>query len=193
MHLERNTTWWSRLATDGLSQVLGFDPNPEMEIPHVRGLPVLIDRPRESVQVREWPNTAGRLEPVRSTDLVRWDRSLAPEPPTGTVLPYGESPDPAFLREASLWFTKFVRSLEQVSGIMRAAPSETPRAVVLTPSNLIGRIDCPEGLVPVPRRLGEFPGGAIVTMYPSQWDHRTAYAGNIKEWLTSTVTTMRIR
>jgi hypothetical protein len=191
--LSRDTTWWSRLATDGLSDVLGFEPEPNREIPHVRGLPVPLDVPVGSVQIREWPNIAGRLEPAGSADLVRWDRSLAPEPPTGTVVSYGVAPEPGYSTEMLAWFAKFVRSLEQVPGVARAVKSETPRAIVLTPCNLDDQSDRPDGLVAVPRRLAEFPGGAIVTMRPNQWDHRSAYADEIRDWLGSTAANTHIR
>jgi hypothetical protein len=191
--LSRDTTWWSRLAPEGLSDVLGFDPDPDREIPHVRGLPVSLGLPRGSVQVREWPNIAGRLEPVEKTDLVRWDRSLAPEPRTGTIVRYGAAADRDHLSEIFTWFAKFVRSLEQMPGITRAVQGDTPRAILLTPTELTRRTDCPDGLTPVPLRLGEFPGGAILTMRPDQWDRRPAYADEIREWLASTAATPHIR
>lgn len=180
-----DSVWWSRLATEGLTDMLEFEPDPACEIPHVRGLPVPIDRPSGTVFVREWPNIAGRLEPVEDGDLVRWDRSLAAKPPVGTIISHGASADPTLLTTVNAWFSKFVRSLEQTPGVVRASPSETPRAIILTPWPHEDLRSLPDGIIPVSRGLAEYPGGIILTMRPKQWEHKSAYAEQIQGWLES--------
>ncbi len=176
------TMWWSRLADETLADDLGFTPHPSFEIPHVRGIPIQIPRPDGRQAVREWPNRAGRLEPFHGDDVVRWDRRLAPEPRSHLVLGRGEATDVAVLKEMQPWFDRFIRSLEQFRRVIRATPSETPRAILLTPRVPIGEV--PAGVKPLPQRLGEFPGGIQITLDPDSWHHRDAYADDVRGWLT---------
>ncbi|KAA3636326.1 MAG: hypothetical protein DWP92_09675 [Armatimonadetes bacterium] len=180
--LRAQTTWWSRLADETLSDDLGFTPHPSLEIPHIRGIPVPIPLAEDQRAVREWPNLAGRLEPLQAGHVVRWDRRLAPEPHSQEVLARGEATDVALLEEMQPWFDRFIRSLEQIRRVIRAAPSETPRAILLTPRNPVG--DLPSGVEAVPRRLGEFPGGIQITLGPDSWQQRDAYADDVRGWLT---------
>ncbi|MCZ7533110.1 MAG: hypothetical protein M5U23_06865 [Acidimicrobiia bacterium] len=182
IRLRAQTTWWSRLADETLPKELGFTPHPSLEIPHVRGIPIQFPLPDGHRAVREWPNRAGRLEPFHAGDVVRWDRQLAPEPRSPDVLARGASADPALLEEMQPWFGRFIRSLEQIRRVIRATPSETPRAILLTPRNPTG--DLPPGVERLPERLGEFPGGIQITLSADWWHHRDAYADDVRGWLT---------
>lgn len=175
------STWWSRLADTTLADDLGFTPNADHEIPHVRGLPIQIPLPEGHRAVREWPNRAGRLEPVLDGDIVRWDRGLAPPPPGDHVIGRGEPIDVATLVTMRQWFNRFIGSLEQIRHITRAAPCETPRAILLTPGNPTG--ETPLGVEPLPKRLAEFPGGIQITLYADAWHERDAYADKVRGWL----------
>lgn len=173
-------TWVSRLRTTDFSAEMGFDPAMANEIPHVSGLPVNIPLPEGATVVREWPNLAGRLEPAIEGDLVRWDRSLAPSPPTGTVIARGVPTDEALLSEIQRWFARFVRGLTQIPGIVAATPSDTPRVVILTPGGIPDGSGPIYGLAPVPDHLAEFPGGIILTMNADSFDRRSQYADAVR-------------
>lgn len=179
--LTATSTWWSRLADTTLADDLGFTPYPDREIPHVRGVPIQMPLPGGHVAVREWPNRAGRLEPVHEGEIVRWDRSLALPPPTDHVIARGEPIDVATLAMMGQWFNRFIGSLEQIRHITRATPCETPRAILLTPREPRG--ETPSGVERLPKRLAEFPGGIQITLGLDAWHEREAYADRVREWL----------
>lgn len=180
--LSAETTWWSRLSDDTLPDDLGFTPNPSLETPHVRGVPIRITLAEGHRAVREWPNRAGRLEPFRDDDIVRWDRQLAPQPQAAHILGRGEPTAVETLSAMQPWFDRFIRSLEQIRRVIRATPSETPRAILLTPRD--PNRELPRGVESLPKRLGEFPGGIQITLSPDSWHQRDAYAHDVRAWLT---------
>ncbi|MEZ5176129.1 MAG: hypothetical protein R2823_07985 [Acidimicrobiia bacterium] len=185
--LDPATTWWSRLAWEGLAFDLGITLDPSREIPHVRGVPIPVPIPEAHTVVREWPNRSGRCEAFSEHDLVRWDRSLAPPPSAPWVIPRGTEVDPTEFVERQRWFAKFVRSLEQIPKVVRAVPSDTLAAIVLTPARAMG--DLPAGVDPVPRQLGEFPGGITIRVPSKHWEDRDAYADIVRAWLRVHATT----
>ena len=176
--------WFSRLRPIAPTTAPDSDEDIVRELPHVRGRPIRTVAPADARIVTEWPNLAGRLEPVREGDIVRWDRTLAPEPPDGEVLAYGVPTDPNLLHTMYQWFRKFVRSLEQEPGIIAATPFETSRAILLTPRGLL-REPRTLGLDRIPQRLGEFPGGVVVTMREELWTDRSTFADETIRLLTS--------
>lgn len=154
------------------------------ELPHVKGTPIRAVSPKGAKVVTEWPNLAGRLEPIHEGDIVRWDRTLATEPPDGDVRGYGAQTDPEVLEQMFSWFRKFVRSLEQEPGIVAATPFETSRAIVLTPKGLAEDLETP-GVDRVPDRLGEFPGGVVLTFREELWQTRSNFADDTLRLLTT--------
>jgi hypothetical protein len=82
------------------------------------------------------------------------------------------------------WFRKFIRSLEQEPGIVAATPFETSRAIVLTPRGLAEGTHMP-GVDPVPDRLGEFPGGVVLTLRQDLWKNRSTFADETLSLLTT--------
>lgn len=154
------------------------------ELPHVKGKPIRAVAPKGAQVVTEWPNLAGRLEPIHEGDIVRWDRTLAPEPNHGDVQPYGRTTEPEMLTQMFRWFRRFVRSLEQEPGIVAATPFETCRAILLTPKGLSDDSRLP-GVDPVPDRLGEFPGGVVLTLREEQWAKRSNFADDTLRLLTT--------
>jgi hypothetical protein len=159
---------------------MGFSPLTTNEVPHVRALPIPLAVPPGSIVVREWPNIAGRLEPARDGDVVRWCRSLAPEPPQGTVVARGEPAEPGLVVEMRQWLLKFARRLMQMPGVSIAASPDTPRIILLTPHGLKNEADRPEGIDRVPERLAEFPGGLVLTMDERTFEDRTEYADAVE-------------
>lgn len=150
----------------------------------MRGKPIRAVAPNGASIVTEWPNLAGRLEPIHEGDIVRWDRTLAPEPPSGNIRAYGIQTDPDLLPKMVSWFRKFIRSLEQEPGIVAATPFETSRAIVLTPRGLAEGTHMP-GVDPVPDRLGEFPGGVVLTLRQDLWKNRSTFADETLSLLTT--------
>ena len=172
--------WVSRVRAPHFRDQMGFDAGLANEIPHVRGLPVDIALPSEAFVVREWPNLAGRLEPVSGDDIVRWNPSLAPAPSTANVVRGGDEVNKGDLADMTLWMARFARALTQIPGVTLAAPSDSPRLIILTPHGLPNRTDLPTGMLAVPDRLGEFPGGIVLTMDPTSFEHRAEYAGIVE-------------
>ena len=168
--------WGSRLRTSSFKTQMGFALLPSHEIPHVRCLPVESPVPKDATVVREWPNLAGRLEPPAATDIVRWSIGSAPKPRVGVLVPRGDKVNSALLREMTKWMTSFARSLTQIAGVTLAAPSETPRCLILSPNGVVGRTDLPVGMRPVPERLAEFPGGIVLSMSERSFQRRKEYA-----------------
>jgi hypothetical protein len=175
-----NNVWVSRLRNEHFADHLGFAPDPDNEIPHLRGLPVQVSLPRGAVTVTEWPNLAGRCEPSTENDVVRWCRPLASEPPTGSVVPYGDVVGSEKIVEMGSWLGKFARSLMQLPGVSIPTQSESPRIIVLTPRGVRHVDDLPNGITPVPRRLAEFAGGVILTMDHRTFDQRLEYAETVR-------------
>lgn len=176
--------WFSRLRPIAPTSSPDDTTERVRELPHVRGKPIRAVAPNDATVVTEWPNLAGRLEPIHEGDIVRWDRTLALEPPTGRVRAYGVETDPEMLQRMFQWFRKFVRSLEQEPGIIAATPFETSRAIVLTPRGLKDGVVLP-GVDPVPSRLGEFPGGVVLTLREELWKSRSNFADDTVHLLTS--------
>ena len=172
--------WVSRLRTADFDDEMGFNASAANELPHVNALPVHLRLPPDSLAIREWPNLAGRLEPAEPGDIVRWCRSLAPEPPHGSVMARGESVEVRLLAEMRLWLMKFARALTQMPGVSLATPSDTPRIIVLTPGGIAPDVDLPRGLERTPTRLGEFPGGVVLTMDRRSFEHRAEYADAVE-------------
>jgi hypothetical protein len=180
---ELDELWFSRLRPIAPTFKSGDTSDRIKELPHVRGKPIRAVAPKHAKVVTEWPNLAGRLEPIHEGDIVRWDRTLAPEPPSGEVHGYGTQADPELLQKMYQWFRKFVRSLEQEPGIVAATPFETARAIVLTPTGLKGG-RLPPGVDPIPPRLGEFPGGVVLTLRADLWRRRSTFADDTLQLLT---------
>ena len=172
--------WVSRLRTPDFERQMGFVPAIANEIPHVDGVPVDVHVPDGDTVIREWPNLAGRLETPDAAHVVRWHRSLASAPPCGVVIPRGQSVDDALLTEMRRWVTKFARSLEQLPGVTVAASGDAPRALVLTPRGISHHPDLPTGIDPVPTHLAEFPGGVILTVNETSFEHRAEYADAVE-------------
>ena len=159
---------------------MGFDAELANEIPHVRGLPVELSLPPEAFVVREWPNLAGRLEPHTDNDIVRWNPSLAAAPSAVNVFRSGDEVNDGELSRMTLWMARFARALTQIPGVTLATPSDSPRLIVLTPHGLPNRHDIPVGMRAVPDRLGEFPGGIVLTMDAASFEHRAEYADGVE-------------
>lgn len=176
--------WFSRLRPIAPHTAPESDGDSVRELPHVRGRPIRAVAPDGAQIVTEWPNLAGRLEPIQEGDIVRWDRTLAPEPPRGRVIAYGAHTEPTALHSMYQWFRKFIRSLEQEPGIIAATPFETSRAIILTPRGLRRRPRIP-GLDRVPQRLGEFPGGVVITLREDMWETRSTFADETIQHLTT--------
>ena len=172
--------WASRLRTADFTDDMGFTPSAASEIPHVNGLPVPLPISRGVTVVREWPNLAGRLEPADDADIVRWCRSLAPPPSRGTVMARGETVHHRLRSEMRQWLTRFARALTQIKGVSLAAPSETPRLILLTPGTPLHGVELPRGIERTPARLAEFPGGMVLTMDRRSFEHRTQYADAVE-------------
>ena len=174
--------WFSRLRP--IAPTTPYDESDQVkELPHVSGRPIRAVAPKGAAVVTEWPNLAGRLEPIHDGDIVRWDRTLAPEPTAGEIHPYGAQVAPELLPKMFQWFRKFIRTLEQEPGIVAATPFETSRAIVLTPRGLASGPHRP-GVDPVPSRLGEFPGGVVLTMREDLWTARSNFADDVIQLLT---------
>lgn len=172
--------WVSRLRTPDFDVEMGFTPAIANEIPHVGGVPVDIPVPEGDTVIREWPNVAGRLETPDDLDIVRWDRSLASQPPCGVVIARGEAVDDVLLAEMRNWVTKFARGLGQLPGVSVAVATDTSRTLLVTPRGVSHRRDLPKGVDPVPTRLAEFPGGVILTIDQSTFEHRAEYADAVE-------------
>lgn len=175
--------WVSRLRTDDFADDMGFEPIDGNEIPHVNGLPVRLPMRAGATVVREWPNIAGRLEPGQDSDVVRWCRSLAPEPQQGRVMARGVVVDEGHLDEMRRWLTKFARALTQIPGVALTTPTDTPRVVLLTPRGVASRSDLPNGIDPITPRLAEFPGGVVLTMDEQSFESRAEYADAVESIL----------
>jgi hypothetical protein len=176
--------WFSRLRPIAPSSSPDDQPERIRELPHVLGKPIRAVAPSHASIVTEWPNLAGRLEPIHEGDIVRWDRSLAPEPLSGEVRPYGTKVDPDLLPKMFDWFRKLVRSLEQEPGVVAATPFETSRAILLTRRGIETDMRVP-GVEAVPSRLGEFPGGVVITLREELWKHRSTFADDTIQLLTT--------
>ena len=165
-----------------------LDAHATVEIPHVRGLPVdsAVDVPAE--RVREWPNRLGHIEPASEGDRIHWYPELAARPPLEAIAfdlggqPCDEgapvSTDES-IEERTRWLGSLIRSISQVRGVRAAAPVAGPCGIVLTPTGLPPTFDVAQwgsALAPIPRRLGEFPGGIQLAVTPTVWSRREAYA-----------------
>jgi hypothetical protein len=182
----------SRLAEGNVAGDLGVEAIDVQEIPHLKGLPLDVPMPDHTTVVREWPNLAGRFEPTTGGGLVRWNRSLAPPPPSGAQIAWGETDrfvDPA---EGLPWFRRFIRTLEQHRGVVIATPTETMRAIVLTPWGVDDTKTLPPGLTPVPEKYAEFPGGVVITVDAGGWDQHRSYAEEIQSWFADSSAASRL-
>lgn len=164
------------------------DDDATVEIPHVRGLPVdaAITGPAE--RVREWPNRLGRMEPATNGDRLHWYPEIAERPSLDAIaFDLGGRPidehesfaSRASIEERTRWLASLVRSISQVRGVRAAAPIAAPCGIVLTPTGLPPTFrDALWGsaLAPIPRQLGEFPGGIQLAVTPTMWSRRDAYA-----------------
>jgi len=174
----------SRLVDRDVFAILGVEPSSTVEIPHVTGAPVKNSVPKGAASVHAWPNIAGKLEAHGPEDRVVWNRTFAAAPSDGVVLPTGDpsqfAGDPAALR----WFGKFLRSLEQFPGVVIAAPSDTTRAIVLTPWGMPSDGAQPEGVLALPRPFPEFPGGLCIVMDAASWSRHMTYAAGVRDWFS---------
>lgn len=180
----------SRLAADDVLGDLGVMESDTVEIACLRGLPVTVPIGEDITVVREWPNLAGRCEPFSGDHIVRWDRTLAPEPQSDHVVGRNTSPSIPLetSAEAVAWFRRTIRSLEQHPGVLRATPSETARCILLTPWAIDDTTTpLPEGVRKVPSRLAEFPGGLVVSFDADRWDLREEYASDIQDWFAERI------
>lgn len=155
---------YSRLWRLGLDKDLADIAVPSIEIPHVGGIPVNIPLPEGTVRLAEWPNELGMLEPFDENTYVRWDRQLAPRPPTERIIETSSDPAPDDLPAMTTRMIRVCRTVEQIRGVRRAATPHAPITMLLTPGytepDLTEIRSTFPGTVSIPRsRLGEFPGG----------------------------------
>lgn len=189
------------------SRLRWFDAGDEsgaIEIPHLRGTPILdASLDTRVVRRREWPNRLGVCESGAGADSVRWYPELAPPPPTGRITELGidgqpRQPDGAGQHSASHaarteWLRNLVRSASQHRGVSVAGRVRGPACVLLTPRgapvpspSAPTSVRSPWGLAlgPVPAHLGEFPGGLQLAVTDIVWGRRDEYAAAVSDMIT---------
>ncbi|MCB1247571.1 MAG: hypothetical protein KDB69_09920 [Acidimicrobiia bacterium] len=175
--------WVSRLACPpslGAPSVDAFGSEGG-ELPTVAGVPVRGVAPVGSPVVVFWPNIAGCLEPIEADDdLVVWDRSLAPAPHRGCIVPYREHVDDIERGRTERWFRKLMGHCSQIRGIRVAVPTDTARVILSGPSRP-GLDGAPPGIVRLPSHLTEFRAAVLVTS-PLDRDP-TRYAADVVSWV----------
>ena len=167
--------------TVAVSRLGWHDAAAAIEIPHVRGVPVITGN-GEHVIERSWPNRLGMLE--HRGDRIVWHSELAPVPEREADERIGVAIIAAAeFHERRHWFSKLLKRSTQHRGIMLAAPPEALAAILLTPAG-VGHTAIPghveDTIEDVPLRLGEFPGGIQLRLTDRAWQHRQEYASVIE-------------
>lgn len=184
---DRDVTLVSRLAWN--EATTEARPGHAVEVPHVRGVPVIGGgiRPEGAKRRRSWPNRAGILETGAAADSVDWYADLADSPPNGKVVshsaPFGDRID-----DRVAWLRQLLKTLGQIRGVAVPIAPEAPCCIVLTPGVPAHRLAAaahqfPGAIVALPERFAEFPGGIQLRVTPEAWLHADAYAVSVQEVL----------
>ena len=159
-----------------------------IELPHVRGVPIVPAGIDAGTRIREWPNICGHLEAGGREDIVAWRSDLAPRPEIGIVHDMTRRSASVDVGERRVAMRDLAKSLDQLEGVRLCCRGASAACVVLTGGVAADAIhavtrEYPGAIAPVPTRLAEFPGGINLAFVDSAWHRRREYAEAVRQLL----------